>query len=201
MFSTWRFLCVSLQVYHVAEIALKRLVLLPIMLLAVLAPRADAHEIRAYEIRPMRAGILECEGRRAAGYFVTSSARLRCMFRSHGYRPERYAAKLRRFGLDLGVTAHTRLAWVVNAPINEFGRSELRGRYGGFTANGSAGVGFGGNFLFGGSDRAAALQPISLQGQTGLNVAAGVAEVELLPVLPLHRSPSHPSSYFARLYR
>ena len=175
---------------------MKRLVLLSIALLAWFAPAAQAHDLR-----PMRAGVLECEGRRMAGYVVTASARLRCMFRSYGHRPDRYVARVRRYGVDLGVTAHTRMAWVVEAPVNDFGRSELRGRYGGFTANGSAGVGFGGNFLWGGLDRAAALQPISLQGQTGLNIAAGVAEVELLPILPLHRSPSHRSSYFDRFYR
>ncbi|WP_315744074.1 MULTISPECIES: DUF992 domain-containing protein [unclassified Bradyrhizobium] len=173
-----------------------RRVLLSIVLLAWFAPVAQAHYLR-----PMRVGILECEGHRHPGYFVTSSARLRCLFRSQGYRPERYAARLRRFGIDLGVTARTRLAWAVTAPVNEFGRSELRGRYGGFTANGSAGVGFGGNFLWGGPDRAAALQPISLQGQIGLNIAAGVVEVDLQPILPLHRSPSHPSSHLELFYR
>ncbi|MGZ3291424.1 MAG: DUF992 domain-containing protein, partial [Xanthobacteraceae bacterium] len=49
-------------------------------------------------------------------------------------------------------------------------------------ANASVGIGGGGNFLVGGPANAYALQPISLQGQTGLNVAAGVASIELEPV-------------------
>jgi len=49
-------------------------------------------------------------------------------------------------------------------------------------ANASIGVGGGSNFLVGGPANAYALQPISVQGQTGLNVAAGVAGIELEPV-------------------
>ncbi len=173
-----------------------RLRVLSIVTLVLVAPFAQAHPER-----PMRAGVLECEGRRASGKLVMSHSRLRCLFRSQGHQPERYVANVHRYGVDLGLTAETKMAWAVNAPVNDFGRSELRGRYGGVTANAAAIVGFGGNFLLGGADRAPALQPISLQGQTGLNLAAGVTEVELLPVLPIHPSPSHSSSYFLRFYR
>ena len=62
------------------------------------------------------------------------------------------------------------------------GRGELAGSYGGVGANASIGVGGGGNFLVGGPRNAYALQPISVQGQTGLNVAAGIAGIELQPV-------------------
>jgi len=172
-----------------------RLQVLSIVLLVSVAPLAQAHANR-----PTRAGVLECEGRKTSGKLVMSQARLRCVFRSQGREPERYVAKIRRYGVDLGLTDETRMAWAVNAPVNDFGRSELRGRYGGLAANAAAIVGFGGNFLVGGSKRAA-LQPISLQGQTGLNLAAGVTEVELFPVLPMHPSPSHSSSYFSRFYR
>jgi len=44
------------------------------------------------------------------------------------------------------------------------------------------GAGLGANVLVGGSDRTVALQPVAVQGQTGLNVAAGVTELELRPV-------------------
>ncbi|MGJ5206696.1 DUF992 domain-containing protein [Bradyrhizobium sp. HKCCYLR20261] len=173
-----------------------RLLVLAIPLLVSIAPLAQAHANR-----PMRAGVLECEGRKTAGKLVMSQARLRCVFRSQGRQPERYVAKVRRYGLDLGLTDETRMAWAVNAPVNDFGRSELRGRYGGLSANAAALVGFGGSFLVRDTDRAAALQPISLQGQTGINLAAGVTEVELVPLLPMHPSPSQPSSYFSRYYR
>ncbi|MGC2780421.1 MAG: DUF992 domain-containing protein [Bradyrhizobium sp.] len=173
-----------------------RLLLLSIALMVMIAPLAQAHQGR-----PMRAGVLECEGRRTSGKLVMSQARLRCVFRSQGREPERYVAKVRRYGLDLGLTDETRMAWAVNAPVNDFGRSELRGRYGGLAANAAALFGFGGSFLVRGSDRSAALQPISFQGQTGLNLAAGITEVELVPLLPIHPSPSRSSSYFSRYYR
>ncbi|CCD98381.1 DUF992 domain-containing protein [Bradyrhizobium sp. STM 3809] len=173
-----------------------RLLVLSTVAMVMIMPLAQAHQGR-----PMRAGVLECEGRRTTGRLVMSQARLRCVFRSQGREPERYVARVRRYGLDLGLTDETRMAWAVNAPVNDFGRSELRGRYGGVTANAAALFGFGGSFLVRDSDRAAALQPISLQGQTGLNLAAGITEVELVPLLPIHPSPSQPSSYFSRYYR
>jgi len=74
----------------------------------------------------------------------------------------------------------------VNAPTGRLGRGDLAGNYGGVGANASVGVGFGGNFLVGGPANSYALQPISVQGQTGLNVAAGVADIELQPVRFAH---------------
>ncbi len=107
---------------------------------------------------------------------------LECVFQSEGRRPEPYIATVRRFGLDLGVTDQTRLTWAVNAPTGRVGRGDLAGNYGGVGANASVGIGGGGNFLVGGPANSYALQPISVQGQTGLNVAAGVADIELEPV-------------------
>jgi len=175
-----------------------RLSVLSIALVSLVAPLAQAHEAVPM---PPRAGVLECQGGQNVGQFVTSITSLDCVFHSEGRRPESYVATIRRYGVDLGITAETKMAWAVNAPTNQFGRGDLAGRYGGIAANASVGVGFGGNFLVGGSRRAAALQPISLQGQTGLNLAAGVTEVELFPVLPIHPSPSHSSSYFSKFYR
>jgi hypothetical protein len=131
---------------------------------------------------PVRAGILQCEGGQNVGYVVGSSTSLQCVFQSEGRRPEPYIATLRRLGLDLGITDQTKLSWAVNAPTTRVGYGELSGNYGGVGANASVGIGGGGNFLVGGPANAYALQPISLQGQTGLNVAAGVASIELEPV-------------------
>jgi hypothetical protein len=77
----------------------------------------------------------------------------------------------------------TRFTWAVSARNSRLGRGELAGSYGGVGANASVGIGGGGNFLVGGPANAYALQPISVQGQTGLNVAAGVAGLELESVL------------------
>jgi hypothetical protein len=131
---------------------------------------------------PVRAGLLQCQGGQNVGFVVGSTTSLQCVFQSEGRRPEPYIATVRRFGLDLGVTDQTRLSWAVNAPTGRVGRGDLAGNYGGVGANASVGVGGGGNFLVGGPQNSYALQPISVQGQTGLNVAAGVADIELEPV-------------------
>ena len=145
----------------------------------------------AYALPASRAGILECRGGQNIGFVVGSVASLECVFQSPGRRPEAYIATVRRIGLDLGITAQTQFSWAVNAPNNRLGYGELAGTYGGVGANASVGIGGGGNFLVGGQRNAYALQPISVQGQTGLNVAAGVAGLELEPVGFGHRGLSH----------
>jgi hypothetical protein len=141
---------------------------------------------------PPRAGLLQCQGGQNVGFVVGSTTSLQCVFQSEGRRPEPYIATVRRFGLDLGVTDQTRLSWAVNAPTGRVGRGDLAGNYGGVGANASVGIGGGGNFLVGGPQNSYALQPISVQGQTGLNVAAGVADIELEPVrFGYHRHYRH----------
>ena len=150
-----------------------------IAIAALLAPLASANALP-----PARAGILQCRGGQNVGFVVGSVTSLECVFQSEGRRPEPYIAIVRRYGVDVGFTDQTRLAWAVSAPAVRLGRGELAGRYGGVGANASVGVGFGGNFLVGGAANAYALQPISVQGQTGINVAAGVADIELQPYQP-----------------
>lgn len=148
-----------------------------IAIAALMIPMAGAEAMP-----PVRAGLLQCQGGQNVGYVLGSTTSLECVFQSEGHRPEPYIATVRRFGLDLGVTGQTRLTWAVNAPAEQVGRGELAGNYSGIGANASVGLGFGGNFLVGGPANSYALQPISVQGQTELNVAAGVASIELEPV-------------------
>jgi hypothetical protein len=134
----------------------------------------------------VRAGILQCEGGQNIGFVVGSVTSLECVFQSEGHRSEPYIATVRRFGLDLGVTDQTQFTWAVNAPTSRLRRGDLAGNYGGVGANASVGIGGGGNFLVGGPENSYALQPVSVQGQTGLNVAAGIADIELEPVRFAH---------------
>jgi hypothetical protein len=156
-----------------------RLSTLFIAIVALMAPIASANATP-----PVRAGVLECHGGQNVGFVVGSVANLQCIFESEGRRPDPYVATVRRIGLDLGVTEQTQITWAVNAPSSRLGRGELAGSYGGVGANASVGIGGGGNFLVGGPANSYALQPISLQGQTGLNVAAGIAGLELEAVGP-----------------
>jgi hypothetical protein len=130
----------------------------------------------------VRAGLLQCQGGQNVGFVVGSVTSFQCVFQGEGRRPEPYLATVRRYGVDLGFTDQTRLVWAVNAPTRRVERGDLAGNYGGVGANASVGVGFGGNFLVGGPANLYALQPVSVQGQTGLNVAAGIADIELQPV-------------------
>ena len=137
----------------------------------------------------LQVGTLECHGGPNVGYVVGSTTQLECLFQSAGRKPEPYIATVQRIGVDLGFTQNTGLAWAVYAPTRRIGRGDLAGSFGGVGANASFGVGVGGNLLIGGSNNAYALQPLSLQGQTGLNVTAGIADVQLRPadvVRPRH---------------
>jgi hypothetical protein len=60
-------------------------------------------------------------------------------------------------------------------------RSTLAGDYVGASGEASIAAGLGANVLVGGSNRTVALQPLSIQGQVGLNLALGVAELRLRP--------------------
>src|ERR1700692_578986 len=123
-----------------------RLWTLSIAIAALGASIASAHALP-----PVRAGILQCQGGQNVGFVVGSVTSLECVFQSEGRRPEPYIATVRRYGVDLGFTDQTRFAWAVNAPTGRVGRGDLTGNYGGVGANASVGVGFGGNFLVGGS--------------------------------------------------
>ena len=152
----------------------KRLSTFGFAIAALMAPLAAADAMP-----PVRAGILQCQGGQNVGFVVGSVTSLECVFQSEGRRPEPYIATVRRIGVDLGFTQQTQFSWAVSAPNSRLGRGELAGTYGGVGANASIGIGGGGNFLVGGRANSVALQPISVQGQTGLNVAAGVAGLEL----------------------
>ena len=143
---------------------------------------ASAATASAQQQQGVRIGVLECRGGQNVGMVITSSTTLECMFNGGGRRPEPYLAHVTRIGVDLGVTENTTLAWAVHAPTQRVGRGDLAGNYGGVGGNVSFGIGGGGNLLIGGSQNSFALQPLSLQGQTGVNVAGGVVGLDLQPV-------------------
>jgi hypothetical protein len=130
----------------------------------------------------VRVGVLECHGGQNVGMVIASATTLECVFNGQGRRPELYLAHVSRFGVDLGVTENTTFAWAVHAPTQRIGRGDLAGNYGGVGGNVSFGVGGGGNLLWGGSQNSFALQPLSLQGQTGVNVTGGIVGLDLEPV-------------------
>jgi hypothetical protein len=131
----------------------------------------------------IQVGILECAGGPSVGYLIGSSAGLNCVFRPSTRRgAEGYAGQMNRLGLDVGYTTGTGLGWAVFAPSRNLTSGALAGHYGGVSANAAVLVGGGANVLVGGLNNSITLQPVSLQGQTGLNVAATATGVDLQPV-------------------
>src|SRR5258707_8564500 len=129
----------------------------------------------------VQVGILECRGGASIGFVVGSVTNLGCVLRAEGMPEDRYVATIRKVGLDLGITQESALAWAVYAPVARLGPGDLSGNYAGAQGSATIGVGLGGNVLVGGSANSIALQPVSLQGQVGLNVAAGLESLELRP--------------------
>ena len=126
-------------------------------------------------------GMLECRGQ-STSFVVGSVTDLSCVFRPSGTNiTDPYRATIRRVGVDIATPQQVAVAWAVFAPTGRIGYGDLAGNYGGAGASASVGVGVGANALVGGSGNTIALQPVSLQGQTGLGVAAGVAGLELRP--------------------
>jgi Protein of unknown function (DUF992) len=127
----------------------------------------------------VQAGILQCRGAPTGSFIVGSVHQLGCVFQSdHGPR-YRYYGVVRRVGLDIGFTEQSAPAWAVFASTNRIGPGDLSGNYGGVTAGGSIGIGGNASALVGGSNNELALQPLSFERQTGLNVAVGIAGLEL----------------------
>ena len=127
----------------------------------------------------VKVGVLTCHVSSGWGFIFGSSKDLRCNFSpSRGYG-ERYVGTVSKFGVDVGYTAGGVLVWDVIAPTTTLKRGALAGGYGGATASATAGVGVGANVLVGGFDRSVALQPVSIEGNTGLNVAAGIGAITL----------------------
>jgi hypothetical protein len=129
----------------------------------------------------VQVGVLECRGGASIGFIVGSVTNLGCVLRVEGMPEDRYVATIRKVGIDIGITEESALAWGVYAPVARLGIGDLSGNYAGAQGSATVGVGAGGNVLVGGSNNSIALQPLSLQGQVGLNVAAGLESLELRP--------------------
>jgi hypothetical protein len=127
----------------------------------------------------VKTGYLTCHEASGWGFVLGSSRELRCSYSSNGGRVEYYTGSVSKFGADIGYLKSAVILWAVAAPTKDLKPGALEGHYGGATASLSLGVGAGANVLIGGFDQSVALQPVSVEGQNGLNVAAGIAEMTL----------------------
>ena len=125
-------------------------------------------------------GTLTCKGSGSVGAIFGSKQTLRCGFDPDGAGSVRpYSGSITRVGIDIGVTGPSTMVWTVLASTNDIPSGALDGNYAGVSADASVGVGVGANALIGGSNDSIVLQPVSVKGQTGLNLAVGVAELSL----------------------
>lgn len=143
------------------------------MALMAVAPAASAAN------GGVNVGTLRCEVDGGWGHVVASSRDMHCVFNPVDGRDEYYTGELSRYGIDLGYTSDATLLWAVVAPSSSMTRGALAGDYGGVSGQATVGVGLGANVLVGGFDRSIALQPLSVEGNTGLAVAAGAGVITL----------------------
>jgi hypothetical protein len=129
--------------------------------------------------RNTQVGTLNCTMGPTVGLIVGSVQRMSCTFRRNNGVTEHYAATFKRLGLDLGVSAGGRLVWGVYAPSSGLTPRALAGNYVGASGDIALGLGVGANALVGGSNRTVALQPVSVEGQVGINIALGAAGLRL----------------------
>ena len=126
------------------------------------------------------AGTLTCHGHGGVGLIFGSKESMRCEFKTAiSGRVFPYHASITQVGLDIGFTGESTLVWTVLGSTTDLPASALEGTYGGVTAGATIGIGGSANALIGGNGQSIVLQPLSVQGQTGLNLSAGVAGLTL----------------------
>lgn len=124
-------------------------------------------------------GTLVCSYGPTVGMIVGSRQALACVFHRSNGDTEAYSGRFTRLGLDIGVVSAGKMGWTVLTKTRGVAPRALAGTYVGAAADASFGFGAGGNVLVGGSQRTLTLQPVSLDLQTGANLAVGVGKLEL----------------------
>ena len=128
---------------------------------------------------PIAVGVLECRAGPSTSFIIGSIRDFDCLYTPVAGPLQRYGATIQRLGVDLGWSGNATLIWNVFAPTDVVGPGALAGGYGGVSAGAAVGVGLGANALAGGLGNSFALQPLSIEGQTGLNAFAGITSLEL----------------------
>jgi hypothetical protein len=149
-----------------------------VLILALAAMSFDPEIAQAQRIRT---GVLNCDVSAGLGLIIGSQRSVNCLFTPDlGGPQEGYFGTITKFGLDIGATAGGTMVWAVYADTSR-GYGFLAGEYAGASGEATVAVGLGANVLVGGSNRTVALQPVSIQGQVGLNLALGVASLSIRP--------------------
>jgi hypothetical protein len=151
------------------------------ILSAALIATAAVFTVAPAEAAGVKIGVLTCKVEGGVGFIIGSSKEVDCIFKGTNGRRENYNGTMGKLGIDIGVTNDTRVAWLVFAP-GKMKAGSLRGSYQGASAEATVGIGLGANVLVGGFKKSINLQPVSVQAQTGLNIAGGLGSLNLRPV-------------------
>ena len=141
---------------------------------------AGAAPVAAQDKKGATVGMLRCNEASGWGLVFGSTHDLKCVFTGEkGTQAVRLTGKITKYGVDIGFKENAVILWGVVSTSDKFTPGELAGKYVGVTAEVGWAVGLGANVLVGGSKKGFALQPLSVSGSNGINLAAGVSEVEL----------------------
>src|SRR5258708_5828018 len=127
----------------------------------------------------VKVGSLTCNVAGGMGLVFGSTKDLTCSYEPTKALMEHYAGTISKWGVDIGYTGKGKLVLAVFAPTSDVRPGAIEGEYAGASAQASIGVGLSANVLVGGLDKSIALQPVSVEGSTGLNVAAGIGSISL----------------------
>ncbi len=126
-----------------------------------------------------RIGILSCDVSKGVGEILARKQSLNCQFRPDSGQVETYTGSVDEYGIEIGKVDQGHLIWGVASALRGVPQGALAGKYVGVGAGASLGVGGGANALVGGSNQSFSLQPLSVDGETGINIATGVIRVTL----------------------
>jgi len=132
----------------------------------------------------VKVGVLSCNVESGWGYVLGSSKQMHCSYHPNHGQDDYYDGRISKFGVDLGYSRGANIVWDVVAPTTDVDPGALAGNYVGATASASVGIGAGANALLGGFEKSIALQPISVEGNSGFDVAAGIGEMNLRTAPP-----------------
>jgi hypothetical protein len=128
----------------------------------------------------VKVGTLTCDVEAGWGYVLGSQKDLSCVFKSATTNQvSYYTGDITKLGVDIGYTNAGVLVWTVIAPSSDMQPDALEGKYAGATAGATAIVGGNLNVMIGGLDKSVTLQPLSVEGNTGISLTAAVGAMEL----------------------
>lgn len=149
------------------------------LMAAVMTIGAAAMAVPAHADNGAQAGFLTCHVDSGWGFVFGSTRELKCTYARDKSPVEHYVGHIHKFGVDIGYQSGGVVVWGVLASTSNIDKGALAGEYGGVSGSAAVGVGAGANVLVGGFKKSITLQPVSIEGTTGLNVAAGIAQATL----------------------